>query len=140
MAKKNRIYLDVVAKGRLFPTIKEFAAILITFGLTVFAWIFFRAPNIPHAIFYIKKMFSGLELQSGYIKVFELFKEKFGFSILIIILIFFSIEWNGRENEYAISNLGLKWPSRFRYLIYLLITISLFWYGGANQQFIYFQF
>lgn len=140
LAKKNRIYLDVVAKGRTFPTIKEFSAILLTFGLTVFAWIFFRAANIPHAIFYIKKMLSGLELQSGYLKVFDLFNEKFGFSIVFIILIFFSIEWKGRENEYAISNLGLKWPSSVRYLIYLLITTSLFWYGGANQQFIYFQF
>ena len=55
---KNRQHLDIVAKGKNLPTFKEFFQILITFGLTVFAWIFFRAENIGHAFSYISEIFS----------------------------------------------------------------------------------
>ena len=39
-------------------SIKEFFSILLTFSLTVFAWIFFRANNIGHALSYISEIFS----------------------------------------------------------------------------------
>ncbi len=50
----NRHYLDVVAQGKIFPTLKEIFQLIITFTLTVFAWIFFRSENLSHAIDYIK--------------------------------------------------------------------------------------
>jgi D-alanyl-lipoteichoic acid acyltransferase DltB (MBOAT superfamily) len=140
LTSTNRIYLDTVAKGKVFPTLKEFSSILLTFSLTVFAWIFFRAENLRHAFLYIKRMLSGLELKSCYLNAYDIFKEKFGFSIFILILIFIVIEWRGRINEYAIARLGITWPFYFRYLMYFLFVISLFCYGGSTQQFIYFQF
>lgn len=59
---------------------------------------------------------------------------------IILIVIFVIVEWNGREGQYAISNIGLKWKSPARYAIYYLIIIAIYWFGGKEQQFIYFQF
>ena len=58
LTKKNRNHIDIVARGKKMPSVKELIKILITFGLTVFAWIFFRAENIGHALSYISGMFS----------------------------------------------------------------------------------
>src|SRR5690554_308429 len=58
LTKNNRRNLDSVAEGKFFPNIREFASILITFGLTVFAWIFFRANDIAHAFSIISEIFS----------------------------------------------------------------------------------
>jgi hypothetical protein len=55
-------------------------------------------------------------------------------------MIFVFLEWLGREGEYAISNLGLKWKRPIRYAMYYAIIIAIFWFGGKEQQFIYFQF
>lgn len=50
------------------------------------------------------------------------------------------IEWVGREEQYAIGKLGLKWKSPFRYALYYAIIIAIFWFAGKEQQFLYFQF
>ena len=58
LTNNNRNNLDIVAQGKYLPSIKEFTLILLTFVLTVFTWIFFRADNIGHAISYISGIFS----------------------------------------------------------------------------------
>src|SRR5690554_7687979 len=40
LTNRNRKHLEVVAEGEVLPSIKEFFLMLLTFGLTVFAWIF----------------------------------------------------------------------------------------------------
>jgi hypothetical protein len=59
---------------------------------------------------------------------------------LILISIFVLIEWWGRDNNYAIERVGLRWKKPLRYMFYYAIIISIFWFGGQEQQFIYFQF
>tara|TARA_B100000809_G_scaffold249300_1_gene280407 strand:+ start:6747 stop:8195 length:1449 start_codon:yes stop_codon:yes gene_type:complete len=135
LVKKNRNNLDVVALGKKVPSIKEFFAMLKTFALTVFGWIFFRADTIEHAFSYISEIFS--------ISLFSLpdFTDaKRGLLVFIIVAIFVVIEWLGREQEYAIEVLGLKWKRSLRYAMYLIIILTIFWFGGDQQQFIYFQF
>jgi len=128
---KNRQHLDIVAKGKNLPTIKEFFQILITFSLTVFAWIFFRAENIGHAFRYISEIFStSLISMPG-------FKNP---NIIFLVLIFLLIEWIGREQEFALEKLGLSWNILLRYGMYYAIIIAIFLFGGKEQQFIYFQF
>jgi len=56
--KTNRNNLEIVAKGKKLPTLKELLQIKLTFGLTVFAWIFFRAEDIHHALAYCSKILS----------------------------------------------------------------------------------
>jgi len=59
---------------------------------------------------------------------------------IILVLLFVLIEWHGREEQFAIAHLGLKWKKPLRYAMYYAIIIAIFWFGGEKQQFIYFQF
>jgi alginate O-acetyltransferase complex protein AlgI len=131
----NRTNLEIVAKGKYLPTIKDLFSIGITFSLTVFAWIFFRAENIGHAISYISEILS--------LSLFSI--PKFAgmsraLTTIILVAIFVLVEWKGREGQYAISHLGIKWKRPIRYAMYYAIIIAIFWFGGKEQQFIYFQF
>ncbi|WP_175622745.1 MBOAT family O-acyltransferase [Chryseobacterium schmidteae] len=133
--KTNRNNLESVAQGNLLPTIKVFFQMIITFTLAVFAWIFFRAENITHALSYISGIFSK--------SLFSIPTITPHFPVLIIIIliiIFTIIEWLGREQQYAIAMLGTKWKSSLRYAMYYAIIIAIFWFAGKDQQFIYFQF
>ncbi|MBE7442335.1 MAG: MBOAT family protein [Flavobacteriales bacterium] len=129
--KTNRTNLETVAQGKLLPTIKEFFQMVVTFGLAVFAWIFFRAENIGHAVSYISEIFSK--------SLFSIPSIRPHFLILLII-IFMIIEWLGREEEYAIAKFGVKWRRPLRYAMYYTIIAAIFWFAGKEQQFIYFQF
>ena len=134
LLKKNRANTNTVAEEKTFPSIKEFFQMVITFSLTVFAWIFFRAENIEHAYSYIstiisKSLFSIPQLTDmGVTRTF------------LIIMFFIIIEWLGRNEQFAIAKLGFEWKRSIRYLMYLSIILALFWFGGDKQQFIYFQF
>lgn len=131
LTKNNRNNLEVVAKGRFLPNLKELSFMLLTFGLTVFAWIFFRAENITHAMSYIDGVFSSSLFSIPTI---------FPLTIIVLIIFFIMIEWSGRESQYAIANLGLNWNRPFRYAMYYAIIIVIFWFSGKEQEFIYFQF
>ncbi len=131
----NRNNLDIVARGKYLPTIREFFAILLTFSLTVFAWIFFRAANVTHAISYISKIFS-----SSLLTVPDFPGIGQAVPIVFLTSIFLFVEWLGREQQYAIAHLGIKWYKPLRWSMYYGIIISIFWFGGKEQQFIYFQF
>jgi alginate O-acetyltransferase complex protein AlgI len=131
LAKKNRNNLEIVANGKILPTIKDVLNILLTFGLTVIAWVFFRAEDLSHAINYISEIFS--------ISVFNK-PEVVGKTIILLVLIFLLIEWVGRENQYGIATLTAKWNKLFRWGFYYLIIFSIYYFGGEEQQFIYFQF
>lgn len=132
--KTNRNNLETVAQGKLLPTVIEFFQMAITFALAVFAWIFFRAENIGHAIQYISDIFKH---PGSFLLLGIYWKYK---TIIILISIFVLIEWIGRDGHYAISNIGLKWKRPIRYAMYYAIIIAIFWFGGKEQQFIYFQF
>lgn len=135
LTNNNRNNLETVAQGKLLPSINEVSFMLLTFVLTVFAWIFFRAENIGHAISYISEILSP--------SLFSIpkFTNRYNALITIILVgVCVLIEWFGREGQYAISNLGLKWTRPIRYAIYYAIIIAIFWFGGREQQFIYFQF
>jgi D-alanyl-lipoteichoic acid acyltransferase DltB (MBOAT superfamily) len=131
----NRNNLDIVARGKYLPTIREFFAILLTFSLTVFAWIFFRAANITNAFSYISEIFSSSLLT---IPNFP----GIGKAVPIVFLtsIFLIVEWIGREQQYAIAHLGIKWYKPIRWAMYYLIILAIFYFTGKEQQFIYFQF
>jgi alginate O-acetyltransferase complex protein AlgI len=136
--KTNRKNLDIVAKGRLFPTVREFVSIVLTFGLTVFAWIFFRADSLGNALTYIKNIFTKSLFQAP-----DFSNVAFPPSLLICILLFFSVEWFQREHQFALQNLGNRWSRTLRWQLYSLLTIIIFYYFAYiidRQPFIYFQF
>ena len=132
---KNRNNLEIVAKGKIFPSLKEVQSIILTFGLTVFAWIFFRAKDVSHALKYISGIFSRSIFQKPH---FENMMNALITSF--IILIFLMIEWRGREQQYAFYDLGSKWKKPLRWAMYYLLVITIFYFSGKEQKFIYFQF
>jgi len=132
----NRNHLDIVAKGKYLPTLKEFIAIGITFSLTVFAWIFFRANSVTHAINYISEIFSGSLFT---IPHFEGVKK--AYTIVLITGLFLIMEWLGREQQYAIAKLGVSLNRATRWSIYVFLILVIFYKGNYKENvFIYFQF
>jgi alginate O-acetyltransferase complex protein AlgI len=135
LTNNNRNNLETVAQGKFFPSIRELSLMLLTFGLTAFAWIFFRANNIGHAISYISEI-----LSSSLFSIPKFARIGKALTTIILVAIFVLVEWKGREGQYAIAHLGIKWKRPLRYVMYYVIIISIFWFGGKEQQFIYFQF
>jgi D-alanyl-lipoteichoic acid acyltransferase DltB (MBOAT superfamily) len=132
---KNRNHIDIVAKGKHFPTINELFSMLSTFGLVVFGWIFFRAESLEHAIDYISGIFS-----------FDLFSWPYFMGIkeaaitILFIVLLIAMEWMGREQEYAIKTIASRWRKPFQWCFYYVIVMLIFLFGSKSQEFIYFQF
>jgi len=135
LTNKNRNHQEIVARGKSVPTLKELSLILLTFSLTVFAWIFFRAENLGHAISYISEIFSN-----SLFTIPQFSEMRRALLSVILVIWFVIIEWLGREQQFAIAILGLKWKRPIRYAMYYAIIIMIFLFGGKEQQFIYFQF
>lgn len=138
LLKRNRTNLEIVAKGRYLPTIKEFFNMLLTFILAVLAWIFFRASSIRQAFHFLLGIFSKSfftrpdgRLFSGQIHA------KY---ILLLVFAFTIIEWIGRENRYAIQTLFSKQHKIIRYSFYFILMYAMIYFHGEDEQFIYFQF
>ena len=136
LTRRNRKNLEVVAKDSYLPSLKELGQMVLTFGLTVFAWIFFRAQNLEHAIDYIDKIFS-----------FSLFKipyyEGFGYAVKIfpILFLFFFMEWLGRKDKYAIENFRINEIPVVNWLYYSGLVFLIGMYMATSEtDFIYFQF
>jgi alginate O-acetyltransferase complex protein AlgI len=133
LLNKNRANTNNVAQGKQLPSFKEFFQIGITFSLTVFAWIFFRAEDIGHALSYLSTIFSKSLFTIPEIRPLK---------VIVLILVFILIEWNGRHEKYAIETLGVKWRKPLRWALFYSIMIAIYFFGyfSENVEFIYFQF
>jgi D-alanyl-lipoteichoic acid acyltransferase DltB (MBOAT superfamily) len=141
LTRNNRRNLDTVAEGKYLPSLKEFSSMALTFGLTVTAWVFFRADNIGHAFEFIYNMFSGLTEPMNYWESYRMLDSKISFPFIIISVIFILIEWLGRQNQFAIQNFALISSRVFRWGAYIFIVIIIYFKGLFNgTSFIYFQF
>ena len=131
LLKRNRANTDTVAKGRLFPGIKDSISIIITFSLTTIAWVFFRAADVPQALDILMHIFSA-----------ELFTASDTIPIWVVVplVIFVVIEWLGRDSQYAIEHIGEGWHYSVRWSLYFIFIASVFTFVGDKQEFIYFQF
>ncbi len=127
----HRNNLGIVAQGKYLPSLKDFFAIILTFSLTVFAWIFFRAVSIEKAFLYIKIICSESLFTVPTVKPFIVF---------FFVVFFMVVEWFGREEEFALNRFGLNWPKLIRRGFYMLLITAIFLFSSKEQQFIYFQF
>jgi D-alanyl-lipoteichoic acid acyltransferase DltB (MBOAT superfamily) len=108
---------------------------ILTLCIVITAWIFFRAENIGHAVKYLSGIFS-----KSLFSIPQFPNMSRALVLIFLIIGFIFIEWQGREQQYAISNLGVKWNRLFRYALYYAIVIAIIYFSGKQQQFIYFQF
>ena len=131
LLKLNRRNTNVVAEHTALPNVRELISMVITFGITCFAWIFFRSESIELAFQYIEQMFSRSLLSLPEIRPTFL---------LILVLGFVIVEWLGRRQLYAIETLWLKRPKFIRWFIYYAIAMIIFLYSRGEEDFIYFQF
>jgi D-alanyl-lipoteichoic acid acyltransferase DltB (MBOAT superfamily) len=131
--KSNRNHLDIVAEGKIFPSIKEVFAMLLTFTLTLFAWIFFRADTVPAAFSYIGGIFNASLFTIPY---------KLNTDFLVIIILFFSLEWIQRSKHHALQFSQIKGLRYYAIAALCSIVVwSIFLWGNfGNKAFIYFQF
>lgn len=116
-------------------SLREVVSIIGTFILTVFAWIFFRANNIDHAIDYISRIISP-----SFFSIPKIQNMSKGLLTILLILFFLFIEWKGRKGQYGIQNIGIKWKRSYRIGFYYVIILMIFLFSGGKQEFIYFQF
>lgn len=131
LSNRNRYHIDIVAKGKKWPTIKEFFSMMLTFCLAMFAWIFFRAETVSMAIHYIKNIFL-FNFKGG---IAYLSIDRYAIELVGLLGLFIVFEWVSREKEHPFFG-------KFRYIRLVLILLGLLLFGAFTNaaDFIYFQF
>lgn len=130
LISKSNKQTQIVAENSLLPSFKEFFQMTFTFSITVLLFIVFRSENISMAFDYTSIIFSSSFFQ------FPDFPKQ----VLLLVFIFTIIEWFGRMDNFAIEKLFFKSNRIFRISFYYILVIMILWYGGKEQEFIYFQF
>lgn len=129
----NTKYKDVVAAGRLFPSIREIVKITVVFLLVVYGWVIFRADSMTQLFGYTDRMFSSSLLSKP-----EIYDMNMN-SKLLMIMILLGMEWIMRTKEHGLdlSSFGC---TALRWSIYSFLLFMIFAFGGNSVNFIYFQF
>jgi hypothetical protein len=103
---------------------------IITMGIIMTAWIFFRADSTHHALLYIKGMLSPTLFS---------FPQVLPKKTIIIVFLFIFAEWLQRTKEHTLQIDNIKY--RFvRWGLYFGVVYLILFLGGGGQKFIYFQF
>jgi len=131
LLNRNRQHTDTAAEGRVLPTLRESGQILLTFALTLLAWVFFRSETVSQAVEFIGTIFSS--------SLFTL-PQVYGLDILAFIPLLILAEWLQRDKQHALQiekSISARW---LRWSIYTVIMLVILFYSGEQKQFIYFQF
>ncbi len=130
LLNKNRNNLEDIHFKFNFDGVKTIFQILITFSITTFAWIFFRAKSISEAILYIKNMFTNLNFDSQYLN-----NARYAPELLWLIGAFVLFEW---FNKYKTELISGKYENiKLLFCILAILALGVF---SDYKEFIYFQF
>ena len=130
LLNRNRNNLEDIHFKWNFNGLKTLFQILITFSMTTFAWIFFRAKSISDAILYIKNMFTNLNFDSQYLN-----NARYAPELLWLIGGFVLIEW---FHKYKTEPISGKYEN-IKLLLCILAILALGVFSDY-KEFIYFQF
>lgn len=133
--KQNRNASQIAGYNSFGPSIKEFFQMLLTFLLLSLSWILFRANNLNHSSYYLRRLFTKSIFQMPNYEDMPLF---YGMSLLVVL--FIGVEWLGRRKQFALQIVDAISSKSLRYAIYYLLLVLIFFMGGKSNQFIYFQF
>lgn len=139
LMKNNRKYVDNDSKSDFLSQIKAFVDIAITFGLTTFAWIFFRSNSLANAIAFIKGVFRREDFFKVHsAKTYELSIKP----LLLYLMIFLVIEWYYKNEDIVFTKFhNTKFSIAAKYIFYFLAGLSiLLSIKNQSTSFIYFQF
>lgn len=134
LTDRNRTNLDTVAQGRTLPSMRELLAMGGTFGLTLIAWVFFRADNVRHATGYLARMFSNPASYFDHARYAPHLLLLTGIAVLLVA------EWRAREQRHALEAFGLRWARPVRWSFYGALAVTVLLFSGGEETFIYFQF
>lgn len=134
LTNKNRLNTNLVAEGSLLPSFKEICQLLVTFFLTIVAWIFFRSDSVSDAIQYLYGAFSFNNFFGK-----PSFLEQ-GQLLLYFLPILILTEWLQRDKQHALELMEAHLPKWIRWGIYYILILLILGFSGSQQDFIYFQF
>ena len=124
-----------MAEGRILPTLKETGQMFLTFLLVVIGWIIFRAESVSQAWEYICGMMQFGTLRASY----RFFVQPDVVDKAVFIILMLIVEWVQRNKEFVLDLSVVKhWY--LRYMVYLVLFLVIFVFGGQAEDFIYFQF
>lgn len=129
LLNRNRNHTtDVVAQGKLLPSIKELLQVLSTFTLATLAWVFFRAESITEAAIYLKSIVINSNTGSNRIV----------FTALLWTGVMLAVDWLQRSGtpSWWLS----KRASLARWLSYGIVVWLCLKNLHNGSSFIYFQF
>jgi D-alanyl-lipoteichoic acid acyltransferase DltB (MBOAT superfamily) len=109
----------------------------LTFNLTCFAWIFFRANTLTDAWYVVAHLFAGTTGTFAW----ALSQGNGEMVVTIVSLLAMAVLWNLKKKGDMISYLFLK-PRWFRWTFYYGMTMSILFFGVffSEKTFIYFKF
>lgn len=124
---------ETVAKGKLFPSIKEVFKMILLFILIMLTDIFFRVDNVAMGFDYLAGIFS-----SSIINFPSMILTSTTLITVTLIGFFLLIEWGNREkkHDFEISNYNVY----LRWISYIFIFVLILLFGKSSETFIYFQF
>jgi len=103
----------------------------ITFCVTLVGWVFFRAASVRDALQYLSMVVSPTLFTKPQV---------FPVHVLLSIVFFMLVEWVQRGREHALEFRGRRAPMVLRWGLYYALALAILWFGGSQQEFIYFQF
>jgi len=127
---KQKAHTNVIAENSILPGFKEFIQMSVTFLITLFAWLFFRAQSISQAFDYLSIMITK--------SIFEVPHVLNGVKNMMLVTVFMIVTWihRKRDHELEISYM----PVVLRWIIYFVLAAFVLYNFGGEKSFIYFQF
>lgn len=128
LMNRNRKNTNIVGEVKMFPSLKEFVGMIITFSMVCITWVFFRSRNLGEAFDYLERMFDVSNFLPTVVRQKRMFP---------VLVLFIFIEWMSRRDEVVVI-----FKNKFRYLFYFIFVFIVF-YSMSNAEktsFIYFQF
>ena len=125
----DRNNLELIAKNRVLPSIKEISGMILTILLFSFSLIFFRSPSMHDSFSFIGMIghsYSHVDQLSATYPI-------------ISILIMLSFDWFNRANDIPFDNFANINSKR---IVYVIVMLLIFFMGAFvnPRSFIYFQF
>jgi alginate O-acetyltransferase complex protein AlgI len=122
-----------------------FLSVLITFTLIDFAWILFRANDLPSAVYIAKHIFTGIPDLINSLALHKSIFQDLGLSrtgsVWAVALILFLESVHFVQGKINISEVFKAKPTYVRWFVYYILVLSIIFLGVfEKRQFIYFQF
>ena len=132
----NRKNLIPIETKFLMPSFRDALSILVTFGLTLLAWIFFRSASVQDAFHYI-----GLIFSKSILTIPNLANLSGAMIVLAFIGIMLFAEWSGRTYLYPLAEMRWCRPRWSRWVVYIMLIAAIGLFMQTEETpFIYFQF